>query len=231
MQIDFVGPFQSPIYKYALSGIGVFSKYLFTVALTSAHAANVAKALLSFFFQHSYIPTTLLSDLGTNCFAKLLHELTDLLKVKLQHASLKHPQTIGVVERSHFALKGILKLNTDKKWSTLYKFVDLATLIHNTSYHSSSICTPSSSLHGREPIQPFYLRFRSRILANKELTSVYWVDLQDSLLEQLSNTKSRLLDAYHKYRSFSHKKAATKPLANQHFCRQINNNLALFILN
>ena len=49
MQIDLVGPFQSPIYKYALSDINIFSRYLFAVPLTSAHAANVAKALLSFF--------------------------------------------------------------------------------------------------------------------------------------------------------------------------------------
>ena len=31
MQIDLVGPFQSPVYKYVLSGIDVFSKYLFAV--------------------------------------------------------------------------------------------------------------------------------------------------------------------------------------------------------
>ena len=56
--------------------------------------------------------------------------------MKLKHDSLKHPQTIGVVERSHSALKRILKLNTDEKWTTWYKYTDLATFIHNTSYHS-----------------------------------------------------------------------------------------------
>ena len=46
MQIDLVGPFQSLIYKDALSGIDLFSTYLFAVPLTSAHAGNVAKALV-----------------------------------------------------------------------------------------------------------------------------------------------------------------------------------------
>ena len=46
MQIDLVGPFQSPIYKYVLSGIDVFSKYLFAIPLTSAHAGTIAKALV-----------------------------------------------------------------------------------------------------------------------------------------------------------------------------------------
>ena len=54
MPIDLVGPFQSPIYKYVLSGIDVFSKYLFAKPLKSAHAGTKAKALVSIFFQHSY---------------------------------------------------------------------------------------------------------------------------------------------------------------------------------
>ena len=49
--------------------------------------------------------------------------------------------------------------------------------------------------HGREPIKPIDLRFRSHTLAQKELTSDYLIDLQDSLLEKFSHTKSRLLYA------------------------------------
>ena len=80
MQIDLVGPFQSPVCKYVLSEIDVFSKYLFEVTLTSAHAGTVAKALVT-----SFVP-------------ELIHELSKLLKIQLEHASLKQPQTIGVVE-------------------------------------------------------------------------------------------------------------------------------------
>ena len=170
LQIDLVGPFQSPVYKYVLSGIYVFSKYLFAIPLTSAHAGTVAKALVSIFFQHSYIPTKILSDLGTSFVAELIHELSKLLEIQLEHASLKHPQTIGVVERSHAALKRFLKHNTDEKWRTWYRDVDLASFIHNT-YHSSIGRTPSSFFHGREPIKPIDLRFRSHALAQKELTS------------------------------------------------------------
>ena len=225
LQIDLVGPFQSPVYKYVLSGIDVFSKYLFAIPLTSAHAGNVAKALVSIFFQHSYIPTKILCDLGTSFVAHLIHELANLLEIKIDHASLKHPQTIGVVERSHAALKRILKLNTNESWTTWYKYVDLATFIHNTSYHSSIGCTPSSLFHGREPIKPIDLRFRSHSLAQKELTSDYLVDLQDSLLETFSHTRTRLLDAYHKYRNYYDKKAAAKPLVLHEYCLLLNPSL------
>ena len=53
MQIDLVGPFQSPIYKYILSGIDVFSNYLFAIPSTSAHAGTISRALVSIFIQHS----------------------------------------------------------------------------------------------------------------------------------------------------------------------------------
>ena len=225
MQIDLVGPFQSPVYKYVLSGIDFFSKYFFSIPLTSAHAGTIAKALVSIFFQHSYIPNSLLSDFGTSFVAKMLLELTNLLEIKLQHASLKHPQKLGVAERSHSALKRILNLNTDEKWTTWYKYVDLATFIHNTSYHSSIGSTPSSIFHGREPIKPIDLRFRSHTLAPKELTSDYLVDLQDSLLEKFSHTKTRLLDAYHKYRTYYDKKAAAKPLVQKQYCLLLNPSL------
>ena len=74
-----------------LSGIDVFSINLFAVPLKSAHAGTVAKALLSLFFQHSYFPTKILSDLGTSFVAELFHELSKLLEIQLEHASLKHP--------------------------------------------------------------------------------------------------------------------------------------------
>ena len=138
---------------------------------------------------------------------------------------MKHPQTIGVVERSHSALKRILKPYTDEKWTTWYKYVDLATFIHNTSFHSSIGCTPSSLFHEREPIKPIDVRFRSHTLAQKELSSDYLVDLQDSLLEKFSHTKSRLLDAYHKYRTYYDIKAAAKPLVQKQHCLLLNPSL------
>ena len=48
MEIDLVGPFQSPIYNYALSGIDVFfSNYVSVLSLTSAHAVTIANAVVS----------------------------------------------------------------------------------------------------------------------------------------------------------------------------------------
>ena len=68
MKIDFVGQFSGSMYPYVLTEIDIFTKYLFAEPLTSPSAAAVAKAFVSIFFQHSYIPETILTDLGTTSF-------------------------------------------------------------------------------------------------------------------------------------------------------------------
>ena len=73
-----------------LTAIDVFAKYLFAVPLTNVRADTIARELTSIFFRHSYLPKTILSDLGTSFVSELLLELTKLLEIQLEHASLKH---------------------------------------------------------------------------------------------------------------------------------------------
>ena len=140
MQIDIVGPLKSPVCKFVLTGIDVFSKYLFAAPLTNASADTVERKLTKTFFVHSYIPKKILAALGKTFTSELMHELATLLETQLNHTTLKHPQTIGLVKRSHGPLKRILKLNTNEQWSDWHKYVPLATFIQNTSYSSSIGC-------------------------------------------------------------------------------------------
>ena len=63
LQVDLVGPLQSPLYRYVLTGIDVFTTYLFAVPLTNGRSETVVQELASIFFRHSYLPKTMLSDL------------------------------------------------------------------------------------------------------------------------------------------------------------------------
>ena len=114
MQIDLVGQFSGSKYPYALTGKDVFIKHLFAVTLTSLSAAALTKALVSIFFQHTYIPETILTDLGTSFVADLMHELSRSLEIELKHVSLKHPQTVRVVEKAHDSFKRIKKIHTNE---------------------------------------------------------------------------------------------------------------------
>ena len=90
---------------------------MFAVPLTNVRADTIARELTSIYFRHSYLRKTILSDLGTSFVSELLHELTKLLEIQLEHASLKHRQLVDVVERSHCTLKRILNLNTNEQWN------------------------------------------------------------------------------------------------------------------
>ena len=222
MQIDIAGPFRgSSPYKFVLTGIDVFSKYLFATPLISANAQKIAQELTSIFFKHSYIPKTIVSDLGTNLVAELMHELSKLLEVRIRHATLKHAQSVGVVERSHGALKRILKLNTNEQWSNWQLYVPLATYIHNTSYYSSIGCSPTSIFHGREPIKPLDVRFNKSI-KTLDLKSDFVTEIQDAMQKLFSETKINLIHRYHQYRRYFDEKAAAQPLNLFSFCLILN---------
>ena len=126
-----------------LTAIDVFRKYLFAVSLTIVRADTIARELTSMFFRNSYSPKTIPSALGTSIVFELLHEITKLLEIQLEHANLNHSKKVGVVERSHSALKRIPKLNTNEQWNDWFKYVQLATSISNTSYHSAISCSPT----------------------------------------------------------------------------------------
>ena len=195
MQIDLVGPFKSSVFKYVFTGIDVFSKYLFAKPLASVSAQKVATELAAIFFSQSYIPHTIISDFGSNFVSDLMHELCTLLEIKLKHATLKHPQTVGVVERSHSALKRILKLNTNEQLSNWHLYVPLATYIHNTSYYSSIGCTPTSIFHGREPIKPLDIRSNRKNSQKFYPKSDFVTELQDAMQVKFAENKEKIIEA------------------------------------
>ena len=119
------------------------------------------------------MPKTNHSDLGTSFVSELLHELTKLLEIQLEYASLKHPQTLGDVGRGLTAVKRVLKLNTNEQSNDWFKYEQLATFIHNTSYHSAIGGSPTVLFHGSEPIKPLDLRFNNTSIERYSPNSKY----------------------------------------------------------
>ena len=151
-----------------------------------------------------------------------MHELTKLLEIQLDHASLEHPQKVGVVERSHSALKRILKLNTNERWNDWFLYVQLATFMHNMSYHSAIGSSPTVLFHGREPITPLDLRFNNTLIERFSPNSDYVIGLQDAMNKKLSETQFKLTEMYNKYRAYYDCKAEAIPLAVFSYCLLLN---------
>ena len=118
--------------------------------------------------------------------AQVTHEVTAVLGIELKHATMKHAQAIGLLERTHASVKTQLKAATGEFRHTWHIFLPLAVINHNTTYHAP---------HGCEPSRFFYGRIRHNILDYKldyNPNSKY--QPQTDVTEEIQRKKGRLLD-------------------------------------
>ena len=102
LEIDIVGPLPaSNGFTHILTAVNVFSRYLFAVPLKRPDTHSVVRGLLSIFTKHAYVPKHILT-------AELLSEIAKAADIHISHATIKHAQTKGMVERTHAKLKNIL---------------------------------------------------------------------------------------------------------------------------
>ena len=108
--------------------------------------------------KHAYLPTTLISDKGTAFKSHVVREMACILGITLKHATTKHAQTIGLLERSQASIKKVLKIETCERRSLWHNYVSIAVLNYNTSYHTSTGCDPGRVFHGHTPYNILDLR-------------------------------------------------------------------------
>ena len=138
-------------YQTVMTAIDVFSRYLFAYPLIEATATNVAKVKIDIMTKHSYLPSTLITDKGSAFTSTIVTEVTKILGITLKCATPKHPQTIGKLERTHASLKTNLKMASGEYRRQWHKYLPLAVLTYNTSYHFSTGCETGKVFHGRNP--------------------------------------------------------------------------------
>ena len=106
IQIDLVPELPpSGGYENIVTAMDVFSRYLFAYPTANQDAKTIAKVLINIMTKHAYLPTTLISDKGTAFTSHVIKEVAGVLGVTLKHATTKHAQTIGLLERSHASIK------------------------------------------------------------------------------------------------------------------------------
>ena len=106
MQIDLVpGLPPSGGYENIVTAMDVFYRYLFAYPTANQDATKIAKVIIKIMTKHAYLPTTLISDRGTAFASHVIKEVAGVLGFTLKHATTKHAQTIGLLERSHASIK------------------------------------------------------------------------------------------------------------------------------
>ena len=100
--------------------------------------------------RHAYLPTLIITDKGSVFVSQVIHEVAEMLGIKLKNAT-KYAQTIGVLERAHATIKTSLKMASGEYRKQWHKFLPIAILSYNTTYHSSIDSEPSRVFNGRVP--------------------------------------------------------------------------------
>ena len=213
MQIDLVPEFPpSGGYENIVTAMDVFSRYLFAYPTTNQDAETIAKVLINIMTKHAYLPTTLISDKGTAFMSHVIKEVAGDLGITLKHATTKHARTIGLVERSHASIKQALKIETGERRSLWHKYINIAVLNYNTSYHTSIGCEPSRVFHGRVPYNVLDIKIGIRPQQQLFPTSHISQDAlqQTEMIHQ--DVRKNTMQAFIKYKAYYDKKAKASEL-------------------
>ena len=213
IQIDLVPELPpSGGYQNIVTAMDVFSRYLFAYPTANQDAKTIAKVLINIMTKHAYLPTTLITDKGTAFMSHVIKEVAGVLGVTLKHATTKHAQTIGLLERSDASIKRALKIETGERRSLWHKYVNIAVLNYNTSYHTSIGCEPSRVFHGRIPYNILDLKLGVRPQQQPIPTSQIAQDILEQTEMIHQDVRKNTMQAYIKYKAYYDKKADASKL-------------------
>ena len=152
MQVDLLPELPpSGGYENNSTAIDVFSRYAFAYPVSNPTAINTEKVIIDIMTRHAYLPTLIITDKGSVFVSQVIHEIAEILGINLKHATTKHAQTIGVLERAHATITTSLKIASGEYRKQWHKYLPIAILNYSTTYHSSIDCEPSRVFHGRVP--------------------------------------------------------------------------------
>ena len=150
--------------------------------------------------------------MGTQFNAQVTHEVAAVLGIELKHTTMKHAQTIGILERTHASVKTHLKAATGEFRNNWHRFLPLAVLNHNTTYHATLGCEPSRVFHGRIPhnILDYKLGYKPnpKYLPHTDVAE----EVQRRMKILFDQTKKNIMQSYLKYKAYYDRKAKASPL-------------------
>ena len=141
----------SDVYANFVIAMDVYSRLLFAYPTFNQDTKTISKAIININTKHAHLPTTLVQEKGTAFMSHVNKEVAGVLGITLKHATTKHAQKVGMPERSHALIKQTLKIQTGERLSLWHKYVSIAVLNYNSSYHTSVGCEPSRLFLGRIP--------------------------------------------------------------------------------
>ena len=168
--------------------------------------------------KHAYLPTTLITNKGTAFTSTIIAEVTQILGITLKCATTKHPQTIGKLERTHASLKTNLKKACGEYRRQWHKYLPLAVLNHNTSYHASIGCEPTRVFHGRISFNILDHKLGNNPNEQINPTTEFAEEIQNRTKILIDKTKQNFMQSYIKYKEYYDRKAKVAPIKENDYC-------------
>ena len=209
-------------YQHIITMMDVFSRYLFAYPTQDMTAKTVARCIIDVMTRHCYLPTVILTDEGSQFRSEVVNQIAQTLDIRINHASTKHAQTIGILERTHASLKTSLKISTGERRSMWHKYVQIAVMNYNTSYHESLGCEPTTVFHGRIPYNILDIKLGLKPNWEKDSNEELTDQLQKQIAEIHQAAKVNLMQSYLKYKQYYDKKATATPLKVNDYCYVLN---------
>ena len=88
----------------------VFLRYRFAYPTQEMATRTIGRCIVDAMTRHSCVPTVIMTNKGSQFRSEVVNQNAQTLNIRLYHASTKHTQTIGILERTHAFLKTSLEI-------------------------------------------------------------------------------------------------------------------------
>ena len=173
--LDRVGPLKKSSpggHTHLLVAVDKFTKWIEAVPITSSTASSAVNFIRSIIFRFG-VPNSIITDNGTNFTAEEFKDFCSEQGIKLNYASVSHPQSNGQVEKSNgLVCKGIKKrLRVPLKRAAGAWVEELPSVLWSlrTTPNRSTQYTPFFMVYGAEAVMPCDIKFDApRVVAYDE---------------------------------------------------------------
>ena len=208
--------------KWGLQDCHYSNRCIFEICscLTSfePHGSKHSESQIDMLTRHAFLPTLIIIDKGSVFLSQVIDEVAELHGINLIHATTKHAQTIGVLERAHAAVKTSLKMASGEYRKQWHKYLPIAIFNYNTTYHSSIDCEISRIFHGRVPHNILDHKLGLRFNPNTAPTTDFAEELLRRTKILYDKSKKIFMQLYIKYKKFYDKKAKASTFKGKDYC-------------
>jgi len=164
VHVDLVGPFPTSQrgYKYLLTAICGFSKYLICVPIRDKVNRMVANVLMKQLYLVHGPPEILVHDKGGEFSSKVMRQLANLLEIQPTKITSHRPSINGVIERVHATLHSMFGKLVTKNQRDWWELTPYVTYAYNTTIHSATGFSPFYLMHFRRARVPLELLGRKK---------------------------------------------------------------------